>query len=104
MITAKRLNGTSILRKCLWNGINALFGGDTNRSITSVRTFEYNDGTQDLFINYSDGYSKRVENIKIFVRHIIEDELEGGIQSGHGELYILYDDRIYPFFYDLNDV
>ena len=58
MVTANRQNGTFKLRKCLWNGINKSFGGDTSKTITSVRCFEYKDGVQDLFINYFNSYSK----------------------------------------------
>ncbi|MDY3891644.1 MAG: hypothetical protein SOZ26_03775 [Bacteroidaceae bacterium] len=104
MVTANRQNGTFKLRKYLWNGINKSFGGDTSKTITSVRCFEYKDGVQDLFINYSNSYSKRIKNVKIFLRHIIEEEIGDAVQFGHGELFILYDEKIYPFFYDLDDV
>lgn len=104
MVPAHQITGTFTVRNSIQIGINTAFGGDASKKIKDVRCYEREDGLQDLYINYSDGYSKRIENVHIFVRTIIEEELGQGVQSGHGELYVLHNDKLYPFLYDINDV
>lgn len=105
MFPAQRILGTFKFIQCLWNGLNTSFGGDPSKTIKSVRCFEYEDGKQSIFINYSDGYSKRIENVQIFFRQIIEEEIHDGIKFdvfGQSEYYIIYNNELYTFFYDPN--
>lgn len=92
-----------MFRECLWDALNDTFEGKTSIEIQNVRCYEYADGNQDIFINYVDGFSRRIEKVEVFYREVI-DSWEENIPSGHMEYYILHDSKIYPFYCDFDDV
>lgn len=103
MKPAQKKSGTFVLHHCLWQALNEAFDGDTSKEIKNVRCYESEDGSQDMYINYACGLSKRVDNISIFSNAIIEDNPEFGIEFGFIELYILHYDKLYRFCYDINE-